>query len=159
MSDADASFAWKAQLWTAPRDTGRTMSAENVELARAAIEAAQRKPTPDYETINALFHPDHEFLSRDAGLEGGSHLGAQGYREWLAATSQVLEWEATLAEVTEIDDERVLAVTLAKFRGAQSGAWTEQRNGVVLTVRDGKVIRTEVYRSREEALEAVGLSE
>jgi ketosteroid isomerase-like protein len=135
------------------------MSQENVEIARAAIEAAQRKPTPDYEAINALFHPDHEFVSRDVGLEGGSYSGAQGYREWLTGASEVVEWESTLAEVTEIDDERVLAVTPTKFRGKQSGAWTEQRNGVVLTVREGKVVRTEVYRSPEEALEAAGLQE
>jgi ketosteroid isomerase-like protein len=135
------------------------MSQDNLEIARAAIEAAQRKPTPDYEAINTLFHPDHEFLPRDVGLEGGSHSGAQGYREWLTNASQAVEWESTLAELREIDDERVLAVTPTKFRGTQSGAWTEQRNGVVLTMRKGKVVRTEVYRSPEEALEAVGLSE
>jgi hypothetical protein len=27
----------------------------------------------------------------------------------------------------------------------------------IVTVREGKIVRTEVYRSREEALEAVGL--
>jgi len=135
------------------------MSEENAEIARAAIEAAQRKPTPDYEAINTLFHPDHEFVSRDVGLEGRSHRGAQGYREWLTTTSEAIEWESTLAELREIDDERVLAVTPTKFRGSQSGAWTEQRNGVVLTVREGRVVRTEVYRSPEEALEAAGLSE
>ena len=135
------------------------MSEENVDIARAAIEAAQRRPTPDYEAINALFHPDHEFLPRDVGLGGEVRRGAQGYREWLASASEAVEWESTLAEIAEIDDERVLAVTPAKFRGTQSGARTEQRNGIVMTVRSGKVVRTEVYRSREEALEAAGLEE
>jgi hypothetical protein len=50
-----------------------------------------------------------------------------------------------LAEVTEIDHQRVLAVTPTKFRGRQSGAETEQRCASLVTVRDGKVVRTEVF--------------
>jgi hypothetical protein len=77
------------------------MSQENVEIVRAAIEAVLRRPNPDWETINALYHQDHEFLPRDVELEGGgSRRGAQGY-----------------------------------------------------------VVRTEVYASPEQALQAVGLSE
>ena len=76
------------------------------------------------------------------GLVGGSVRGAQGYREWLTSISETLEWEVKLAEITEIDHERVLAVTPTKFRGRQSGAETEQRIAAVVTVREGKVVRT-----------------
>jgi ketosteroid isomerase-like protein len=109
--------------------------------------------------MNALFHPDHEFLGRDAGLEGGGVRGARGYREWLSSISETMEWEVTLAEVTEIDHERVLAVTPTKFRGRQSGAETEQRIAAVVTVREGQVVRTELFQSPEQAREAAGLSE
>jgi ketosteroid isomerase-like protein len=136
------------------------MSEENVEIVRAAIAATIRRPNPDWETMNALFHPDHEFLGRDAGLEGGGgHRGARGYREWLTSISETMEWEVTLAEVTEIDHERVLAVTPTKFRGRQSGAETEQRIAAVVTVREGQVVRTELFQSPEQAREAAGLSE
>ena len=135
------------------------MSEENVEIVRAAVEATMRRPKPDWETMNALFHPDHEFLPRDVGLVGGGVRGAQGYREWLTSISETLEWEVTLAGVTEIDHERVLAVTPTKFRGKQSGAETEQRIAAVVTVREGKVVRTELFQSPEQALEAAGLSE
>jgi ketosteroid isomerase-like protein len=142
------------------------MSEKNVEIVRAAIEATLRRPKPDWETMNALFHPDHEFLSRvDLGLEpvagqkGGGHRGARGYRDWPTSATEFIEWESTLAEVTDIDQERVLAVTENRFRGKQSGARTEQRLATVLTVREGKVVRTEVYGSPEEALEAAGPSE
>ena len=134
------------------------MSQENVEIVRRAIPAALRRPNPDWETMGALFHPDHKFLSRDVGLEGGGgHRGAQGYREWLTSVSETLEWEWTLAEVTEIDHERVLAVMPTKSRGRRSGAETEQRIAAVFTVRDGLVVRTELFQSSEQALEAVGL--
>ena len=135
------------------------MSEENVEIVRAAVEATMRRPKPDWETMNALFHPDHEFLPRDVGLVGGGVRGAQGYREWLTSISETLEWEVKLAEITEIDHERVLAVTPTKFRGRQSGAETEQRIAAVVTVREGKVVRTELFQSPEQALEAAGLEE
>jgi ketosteroid isomerase-like protein len=136
------------------------MSQENVEIVRRAIVAAGRTPRPDWETMSALFHPDHEFLSREVGLEGGGgHRGAQGYREFLTSLSETLEWEWTLAEVTEIDHERVLAVVPTKFRGRQSGAETEQRIAAVVTVRAGMVVRTELFQSSEQAIEAAGLRE
>jgi ketosteroid isomerase-like protein len=64
-----------------------------------------------------------------------------------------------LEEVTEIDHQRVLAVLSTKVRGRQSGAATEQRLAAVLTAREGKVVRTQLYGSPEKALEAAGLSE
>ena len=143
-----------------PEDAPPKLSQVNIEIVRAAIEAAVRRPKPDWGTMNALFHPDHEFLPRDVGLEGGGgHRGAQGYREWLTNVSKTLEWEGTLAQVTEIDHERVLAVMPTKFRGRQSGAETEQRVGAVVTVQGEKVVRTELFQSPEEALEAAGLQE
>jgi ketosteroid isomerase-like protein len=135
------------------------MSQENVEIARAAIAATLRRPKPDYDTMNILFHPDHEYLSLLRMVEGGSRRGAQGYREWQTSAAETFEWEATLAEVAEIDHERVLAVMPTKIRGRQSGAESEQRLGAVITVRDGKVVRTEMYGSPEQALEAAGLRE
>jgi ketosteroid isomerase-like protein len=65
----------------------------------------------------------------------------------------------TLAEVTEIDHERVLAVIPTRFRGRQSGAEIDQRIAAVVTVREGKVVRTELFQSPEQALEIAGLRE
>jgi ketosteroid isomerase-like protein len=136
------------------------MSQKNVEIVRAAIEAVLRRPNPDWETINALYHPDHEFLPRDVELEGGgSRRGARGYRDWRTSAAEAIEWEGTLAEVTEIDDERVLAVAPTKFRGRQSGVEIELRHASIITVREGKVVRTEIHASPEQALESAGLRE
>ncbi len=65
-----------------------------------------------------------------------------------------------LEKVTEIDDDRVLAITPTRFRGKSSGViLEEERIGHIVTVRGGKVIRTEAFSSPEEALEAAGLRE
>jgi ketosteroid isomerase-like protein len=136
------------------------MSQENVEIVQRAIGAAIRRPKPDFVTMNALFHPEHEYVSRiELALEGGSARGGQGYRDWLTTAAETMAWESTLEEVREIDEDRVLAIMPTSVRGKQSGAETEQRLAGVVTVRDGKVVRTEIYRSPEEALAAAGLRE
>jgi ketosteroid isomerase-like protein len=134
------------------------MSQANVEIVRRAIEALVRRPKPDFATMNDLFHPDHEFISRMAVREGGSHRGARGYRDWLLDAEEVVEWVSRVEQVTEIDEDRVLVIMPTSFRGKSSDlALHEERLAGIVTVRAGKIIRSEVYRSPEQALEAVGL--
>jgi ketosteroid isomerase-like protein len=64
-----------------------------------------------------------------------------------------------IEEARELDEGRVLLVVVFFLRGKRSGASIEQRMGIVMTLRDGKVVRTETYPSRQEALEAVRLPE
>jgi ketosteroid isomerase-like protein len=136
------------------------MSRENVEIVRRGIEAAFRTPKPDFATMNELYHPDHEYISRYDALEGGRHRGGRGYRSWLLQGEETMEWEARLEKITEIGDDQVLAVTPTHFQGKSSGVTLpEQRLASIVTVRGGKIIRTEVYSSPEEALKAVGLAE
>jgi ketosteroid isomerase-like protein len=137
-------------------DTARVVQA-NVELVRRAMEAANRKAL-DLRVLSELFHPDHQFISRVDALEGRSHLGVQGYQDWLARTSQDVEWETKIETISQIDDERVLAVMPTSLRGKLSGvAVSDGPLAAVVTVRDGKIARTEVYGSASEALRAAGL--
>ncbi len=136
------------------------MSEENVEIVRRAFEAAWRRPKPDFATVNALFHPDHELFSLASRVEGGSHRGAQGFREFLGSLDEAFEsWEGSVEQVRSIDKERVLVAVVLTARGKRDGVPVKQRLGFVVTVRDGKLTRTESYTSFEEALKAAGLSE
>jgi ketosteroid isomerase-like protein len=135
------------------------VSQENVEIARQALEAAYRRPKPDFATINALFHPEHELVSHIDALERGSHRGAHGYRDWLQHTEETMPWESSVEDARAIDADRVLAITPTRSRGTLSGVTLEQRLACIATVREGKITRTEVYGSPEEALKAVGLGE
>lgn len=134
------------------------MSQTNVEIARRGIEAAIRKPKPDFAAMNELYHADHEFISRIEVLEGGSRRGARGYGEWRVNFEEAVQWESRLEKVAEIDHDRVLAITPTRNQGRLSGlALHEERMACIVTVRGGKIIRTEVYPSPEEALKAAGL--
>jgi ketosteroid isomerase-like protein len=136
------------------------MSEDNVEVVRRAVGAVIRRPKPDFSTMNDLYHPDHEFISLVDAIEGGKHRGGRGYRDWLLNTQDAVEWTQTLEQATEIDKERVLVITPTRFRGRSSGvALKEQRLGWVVTVRGGKIIRTEVHPTPEEVLKVAGLEE
>jgi len=135
------------------------MSEDNAEIVRRGMEAANRRPKPDFATINDVYHPDHELVTRmSAALEGGSQRGVRGYREYLRNTEETVQPESRLEQVTEIDTDRVLAIVPTRLQGKSSGVTLpEQRLASIVTVRDGKIVRTEVYSSPEEALKAAGL--
>jgi ketosteroid isomerase-like protein len=133
------------------------MSYENVEIARRAIEAVVRTPKPDFAAVNTLFDPDHELVSLTT-LRGPAMRGAHGFREWLTNTGDAFEsWQARVEEVRAIDKTRVLVVLTFMIEGRGSGIPYDQQMGMVITVRGGRIIRTETYPTPDEALEALGL--
>ena len=131
-----------------------------MEIVRRAFEAGWLRPKPDFATVNDLFHHDHEFLSSAVRAEGGSQRGSQGFRVVLASLDEAFEsWEFSIEQVRSIDKERVLVDALMTAQGKRGGVPVSQRFGYVVTVRDGKLTRTEGYPSFEDALKAAGLSE
>jgi ketosteroid isomerase-like protein len=135
------------------------MSQENVEIVRRGLKAAWRRPRPDFATVNAVFHPDHELVS-PITLRTGSLRGAQGFREWLSDVEESFgSWGNVTEQLRAIDDTRVLALQTLTFEGRRSGIPYVQHTGIVMTVRSGRIVRTEIYSTPAEALEAVGLAE
>jgi ketosteroid isomerase-like protein len=69
--------------------------------------------------------------------------------------------DALRADVEEVlfdDHERVAVVVQNSGRGRASGVLTEGRYYVACTVRGGRIVSGGEYETREQALEAVGLS-
>ena len=58
-----------------------------------------------------------------------------------------------------VDDERILVFVRVAATGRESGVSVEMPVAHEFTIRDDLVVRFKVYGSREQALEAVGLSE
>jgi ketosteroid isomerase-like protein len=123
-----------------------------VEIARRAYEAGTRQPKPDFATVNALYHRDHELVTPLSRLEGASYSGMDGFREWLGSRPE--DWDSMtfrLDGAHAIDNGRVLLATTFVGRGRRGGVNIEQRQGLIVTVRDGQVVRTEAYNSVDEA--------
>jgi uncharacterized protein len=133
------------------------MSQQNLEIVRRGYELYA---VGDLEGVAALFADDAELA--DAGGLGvtGSAAGTRhGPEGFLRATEEVLEafddYRVETEEFIEAGDAVVVPVKISG-RGRASGAEQEARVVHVWVLRDGKVIRGEVYRSTEEAMEAIG---
>jgi ketosteroid isomerase-like protein len=71
-------------------------------------------------------------------------------------------WEESSFEVGEIidaGDDKVVAEQRAEMQGKASGANVPWIYWHVVTLRDGKALRSEWFVTRAEALEAAGLQE
>ena len=90
----------------------------------------------------------------------GVHRGHAEARKWFEEA--ILEpWDTLhmeLEEMTESDGDRVFAESLVTARGKASGVETELRVWQVFWFAHGKVARRQVFWSRQEALDAAGLS-
>jgi ketosteroid isomerase-like protein len=125
---------------------------DNCEIARRALEAIARKPEPDFDTINELMAPDHDFV--DALAE--SSRGGRGFQAWLRVFNDAWEtWEIQPRELLVIDEERVLQCYrfVATGHGSELAVDAEMAN--VMTIRDGRVVRTQAFASVEEARAAL----
>ena len=136
------------------------MSQENLDLVVRATKAALRQPKPDFDTVNALYHPEHVLVSLVANTLGGDGeaKGAAGYKSWLQQTGDAVRWEGELKGAVDIGPDKVLVVTVNRFEGVSSGIETEQRAWTVVTVAEDRITRSEVYNDPVKALEAAGLS-
>jgi uncharacterized protein len=137
------------------------MSRENVELVRRVYEAYERG---DFPAVFAAYDPEIEWnVGRVASAGLGfdplyvGHDGVRSFwRQWVSA------WETTSFEYEEFIDagEQVVVLLSQRMRGRTSGIELEWNSyAQVWTVREGKLVRTEFFPTRAEALEAVGLRE
>ena len=132
------------------------MSQENVELVRRMMDEWNRGEISET-SIRSAYHPDVEFLPLRAATEG-AYRGLAGIEKFVADTREVFDKFEMRYKLRDLG-ERVLAWGTIHVRARQSGIETEIATGGVFEFRDGKIVRWEDLRSKEEALKAVGLAE
>jgi ketosteroid isomerase-like protein len=133
------------------------VSEENAEIVRRAYAAALRRPNPDFETVNALFAADHLLVPIATTVEGRSLRGGDGFQEYLSDLDGVFRsWEAKVVKTEKLDDERVLAEAHHVGISREAGVPWEENAWYLVTLRGGRIVRTDAYRSRHDALEAAG---
>lgn len=132
------------------------MSQENVEVVKGLYRAFNRR---DMAGLLALLDPDVEWVPVLAVLEGRVYRGHDDVRRWVADLDSDWEFfEVSYEEMRDLDD-RVLVFGHWRARGRTSGGESEQPGTWLYELKDGKVVRLQTFTNRDEALEAVGLSE
>src|SRR2546428_6512581 len=131
------------------------MSQQNVEVVRAVYDCWRQG---DFRATANKVAPDFEWKQVHGVVEPGSHVGADASR----ALRSIFEvYEDLCVEAEEYVDAGDTIVVVARAHGTArgSGLHMDQRLAQAWTVLDGIPARMEQYPSREDALEAVGLSE
>jgi ketosteroid isomerase-like protein len=134
------------------------MSQENVEIVRSMFEAANRGDpdawleywTDDIDYRAAEGAPD------DHGPIKGKDALRAFLQDWLNTFD---DFKVEPIELIDAGEDNVIAVMRISGRAKRSGVETDLTYAELSTLRDGKIARGRQYFTRDEALEAAGLSE
>ena len=129
-----------------------------MEVVRRYITAYEQGGTDAWAEF---WHPDINWQAMEGALDDiGVMRGPEAMRRYYR------QWEETFDEIrTEPDElidvggDQVLAVVRSVGRMKGSDAEVDIRYAVVISIREGKIGKGREFASREEALEAAGLSE
>jgi ketosteroid isomerase-like protein len=135
------------------------MSQENVEVVRVAYEAFARDGLDRFmEHFTA--DVDYRVLAGANDLVHGPCHGKEAVRTWLEDWIDMFDgfW-MELVELIDAGEGTVFTSERYGGRARLSGVETDSANWTVFTIRDGKIAGAREYESREQALEAAGLSE
>jgi uncharacterized protein len=129
------------------------MSQENVDGVRRGFEALQRGDLEalfDLLDTQIVWHQPEDLPDR---VTAHGHAGLERIMgRWLG------EWDEYSIELEELIDagDRVVVVQRIRGKGKGSGVEVEMREAHVYEIRDGKAVEVWEYRTKEEALKAVG---
>jgi ketosteroid isomerase-like protein len=129
--------------------------------ARVGVDAWNRR---DFDAFLVGYRADFEVHQPrelvEAGFADPCSRGAEGYRKAMSAWFEVWSADLRLEPVRVIDQgTRIVMLYDVPLRGRASGVPLTGELATVATLRDGLVVRDQLYLHHAEALEAVGLSE
>ena len=125
---------------------------ENVETVRRAF-AYEIYGVGDRADAEAIFDPDVVINPTEEGPSYGLDAIRDNIEHWKGAWEEL---EVTTEEFIEAGD-RVLVTAHHRGRGRGSGIEVDTRLYLVYSLRNGKVVRSDEYANRADALKAAGL--
>jgi ketosteroid isomerase-like protein len=134
------------------------MSQENVEFVRQRFAAYNRR---DLDAMLEGWAPDAVVdWSNSRGLEAGVYRGhdeIRAFNERFMGTFESVRMEL-IGDPVEVADGVLVAENVAFLRGRE-GIEVQARSAFLITIRDGEQTSLTLYQTKQEALEAAGLSE
>ncbi|MBA3263720.1 MAG: nuclear transport factor 2 family protein [Thermoleophilaceae bacterium] len=138
------------------------MSQENVDRIRRAhdvLNVSDLGSEDARRVLTELFHPDVEWHDQRELPGATVHYGIEAVLRHLVAAQEALDYDSTdLLDLLDVGP-RVVAVYRLHAHGRTSGVTVERDAVHVLRFQGAKVDRVDIFGTRSEALEAVGLRE
>lgn len=132
------------------------MAEGNAQLVQAWLAAIKRR---DAEELVALADPDVHYMPYLATLSGGegAYRGHEGLRQYVRDLDDAWEWyEVSTDECRDLGDH-VLFVGRLRAKGETSGLEVHEDITGIYAVRAGRIAAFDLFDTRAEALQAVGL--
>jgi ketosteroid isomerase-like protein len=132
------------------------MSKENVEIVRDHFEATNEG---DFPRAMTHYAEDVELIVHGGFIETGSFKGREEVGRWFGDWFRSFQrgYHFNLDEMRDLGGD-VLVVASHGGRGRTSGVAVQGSNAYIYRVQDRKIAHVDMYPSRDEALEAAGLS-
>jgi ketosteroid isomerase-like protein len=134
------------------------MSKENVEVVCDQFAATNER---DFPRAMSHYAEDVELVvDPGAFLDAGTFTGRLAVGQWFADWFTTFEpgYRFDIDEARDLGDV-VLLIATHHGRGRSSGVEVHGQTGYLYGLRDGKIVRVELYRDRADALEAAGVPE
>jgi ketosteroid isomerase-like protein len=123
---------------------------------RRVLDTHNRDPDALLDAFEELFWPDFEFRPVTVGTERMPYRGREGFEQYYRDRAEVFGGGELHVRLIETLGQAVVVQARSTARGRASGATVEEDVSLVYWHRDGRIVRLEVFRSREDALEAAG---
>jgi uncharacterized protein len=134
------------------------MPQENVEIVREANAAFNRG---DLDAFLEYCTDDVDFRAAEGALDDhGPVQGKDALRAFMQDWLDMFDdFRAEPVELIDAGEDNVIAVMRISGRAKLSSVETDMTYAELSTLRDGKVARSRQFFTRDEALEAAGLSD
>jgi ketosteroid isomerase-like protein len=132
------------------------MSEGSLELVRESFEAFV---SGDFDTAFASFDPRAEWKTADDEPDSRTYRGIEEIRRFVSYLPEPWSdrFERTVVPELYIDlGDWIVVPTSGVLHGRGSGIEVEIRETYAVRVRGDRIVRVEEYRTREQALAAVG---
>jgi ketosteroid isomerase-like protein len=135
------------------------MSRENVEVIRRGLDVINEgRPQAVFEFIDEFVDPDRDLRTAGRLPDVGSGRGREAAKAIWAEIMGTFEWHFEADELIDAGDA-VVVVSRQIARGRESRVEVTNDTVMVFEFRGGRVTSGDAYKTRREALKAVGLSE
>src|SRR3954447_9413874 len=136
------------------------MSQENVEVVRREYAAFAAR---DWAALAEVWHPEVQYETLETDPDSGTFRGLERITKLFEALASPFdEFRVETDEIVDFGANQLLVVERAAGRGLQgsdAAAWIEHVWFRVITFKDGRIWRVKEFATRDEALEAVALTE
>jgi ketosteroid isomerase-like protein len=143
---------------SSPRDTAWAMSQENVEFVRRRFAAYNRGDAN--EMLEGWAADAAVDWSNSRGFDARVFRGRdeiRAFMERFTGTFENVRLEL-VGDPVEVEDGLLIAENIAHLRG-RDGIEVQARSTFLIRIREGEQTSLTLYQTKQEALEAAGLSE